>query len=840
MERGLLTLYTFDEGKGQQIQDRSGVGSPLDLKIESPQAVVWRNGELEIRSSARIRSAGKAAKVIEAIRRSGQLTVEAWVTPADAKQDGPARLVSISNSPNARNLTLGQDKDRWDVRLRTRGTSTNGIPSTASARRMVKPQRTHVVYTRDTKGAANLYVNGRPQGTRQVSGNLKNWDSAFPLLLANEASGDRPWKGKLHLVAIYGVALSPKEVALNYRAGERRVARVAIDPNQRLFEQRVAAILSHHCLECHDSATRKGGLDLSRKDAAFAGGDSGPSIAPGKLDDSLLWHYVESDEMPLERTPLNDEEKQVLKKWIAGGAAWSLEQIDPAVYETGGKASENWIRRLTVDEYIETVRRAVGVDISKEARELLPDDLRADGFSNTAYNLNVDLKHVEAYGELSRLIARRMDILKFASRFTKDQSLNTDATTRETISKMGRWLLRGPLTDREVTIYSGIATTVAGVGGDFEEGMRFTVEAMLQSPRFIYRIEDQRGGGSLPVGDYELASRLSYILWGGPPDEELLRAAEAGELSDLDRLTAQAQRMLENPRAVDQSKRFVQQWLNLGRLENMQPNRELFPNWTPQLGIDMQRETLAFFEHLVWERRRPLAELLNAQFTFATPQLAKHYGLPAKGDDLTRYDLAKHPARGGLLTQGSVLTVGGDEASMVSRGLFVMHELLRGSVKDPPPCVDTTPPPTKAGLTQRSVAESRIANKNCGGCHAKFEPLAFGLEKFNGLGAFAERDHHGNPLRDDGEILFPGEAKPVQYKSAAELMNLLAASDRVRQTITWKLTQFALGRPLGAGDAAEVARIHQRAEEAGGTYQALMTAIVTSELVRNMQRGWNE
>jgi hypothetical protein len=249
----------------------------------------------------------------------------------------------------------------------------------------------------------------------------------------------------------------------------------------------------------------------------------------------------------------------------------------------------------------------------------------------------------------------------------------------------------------------------------------------------------------------------------------------------------------------------------------------------------MKQETLAFAEEILWKQDRPLSDLLNAQVSFLTPPLAKHYGIPPQGDGGSkgqRYDLSAVPERGGLLTQGSVLTVGGDEASMVTRGLFVLHDLLRGVVKDPPPCVDTTPVPTKAGLTQRGVAEVRIANANCGGCHARFEPLAFGLEKFDGLGSYHEKDKHGNPLRDDGQILFPGEAKPVKYQTSAELMTLLAESGRVKESLTWKAAQFALGRPLSAMEAPAMENIHQTAQKAGGRYPDLMLAIILSDLVQ--------
>ena len=169
---------------------------------------------------------------------------------------------------------------------------------------------------------------------------------------------------------------------------------------------------------------------------------------------------------------------------------------------------------------------------------------------------------------------------------------------------------------------------------------------------------------------------------------------------------------------------------------------------------------------------------------------------------------------------------------MVTRGLFVLHDLLRGSVMAPPVGLDTTPVPAKPGMSNRRVSEQRIADVKCGGCHVKFEPLAFGLEKFDGLGAFHNKDEHGNTLREDGEILFPGTIKPVAYKTSAELMDLLAKSDRVRESLTWKVTQFALGRPLVAADARIIKDIHTKAWKNGGTYESLVTAIVMSDLVQ--------
>ena len=362
---------------------------------------------------------------------------------------------------------------------------------------------------------------------------------------------------------------------------------------------------------------------------------------------------------------------------------------------------------------------------------------------------------------------------------------------------------------------------------------------MLQSPRFIYRIENQRGDGSAwPVDDYELASRLSYIIWGSSPDENLMRAAREGQLSDPESLARQAARMLEQPLARKRSLQFLEQWLNLGRLANLQPDARRFPHWNNRLAEDMRMETIRFFEEVVWNEKRPLADLFNAQVTFLTPRLADHYGgkAPAAGttpeQKAERHDLTGNPARGGLLTHGSVLTMGGDDASMVTRGLFIMHNLLRGVVKDPPPGVDTTPVPARPGHSHRQAAEKRIADKSCGGCHSKFEPLAFALEKYDGLGTFHQEDRHGNSLREDGEVLFPGESTAVSYQTAGDLMNLLAGNERVSKSLTWKICQFSLGRPLTFRDAAHVQSVHASAGKNGGTWSALMTALVTSDLMR--------
>eukprot|EP00913_Durusdinium_trenchii_P010859 g10188.t1 len=718
--RGLVAFYDFQNATGGVVKDRSGNNPPLDLRIAESKSVRRVAGALELRGKTTVRSDKPATRLVSAIRKSGEITIEAWVRPAKLDQTGPARMVTISKNANERNVTLGQDRNRFETRLRTTKTSKNGIPATTSPAGSLSARLMHVVYSRNRAGQARIHIDGKQRAQRRVAGTTSNWNGAFRLALGNELSGDRPWLGTFYLVAIYNRALSPKEIESNFKAGagagaaKLLAARRKRAQNARLFETRVAALLARRCLECHGWKSKKGKLDLSRKFAALRGGETGRVIVPGNAKESLLFQSVMSHDMPKNRQPLSDKEKQLLRVWIDGGANWPLEIIDESKFAIRRKPGAIWLRRLTVAEYAETVRVALGVNIAEEARKTLPRDLRADGFSNTAYNLNVDLAHVRAYAELARTIAARVDVGKLTAAHVsadvlaaarkewnartgtgnRKASAKRQSATRKLVAAIGKWLWRGPLNDHEIAGLLRVLDVVAKEKGKFDEAIRFVIEGMVQSPRFIYRVETQRGDGrSRLLGNHELASRLSYILWGGPPDKELFRAADAGELTHARHVETQVRRMLADPRAVARSARFIAEWLNLDRLDNLRPNAKHFPKWDSRLAGDMRAETLAFFKEVAWKRKRPLSELFNAQVAFVTPRLAKHYGMNLKSGTfraasagaLQRVDVSGIKGRGGLLTQGSVLTIGGDEASMVTRGLFVLQKVLDGAVDDPPP-----------------------------------------------------------------------------------------------------------------------------------------------------------
>jgi hypothetical protein len=215
----LQVLYTFEEGSGTTVYDRSGVGTPLNLSLSGSGASWISGGGLVINSSTIVASAGPATKVIDASRTTNEITLEAWIKPANATQDGPARIATLSADAHHRNFTLGQDEDSYDVRLRTTTTDLNGRPSLTSPGGTLTTHLTHVVYTRDASGVTRIYVNGIQQASGTASGDFSNWDESYRLALANELTEDRLWMGEFYLVAIFNRALSQAEVSQSFNAG---------------------------------------------------------------------------------------------------------------------------------------------------------------------------------------------------------------------------------------------------------------------------------------------------------------------------------------------------------------------------------------------------------------------------------------------------------------------------------------------------------------------------------------------------------------------------------------------------------------------------------------------
>ncbi|MDQ3031476.1 MAG: DUF1592 domain-containing protein [Myxococcota bacterium] len=488
------------------------------------------------------------------------------------------------------------------------------------------------------------------------------------------------------------------------------------------------------------------------------------------------------------------------------------------------------VRRMTIDEYIATVQASVGVDVGDDARRLLPRDLRADGFSNTAAALITTIDHVAAYEELARLAVERADVAAIAGEHAGCTEV-TQACARELALSLGQHLYRAPPTEEELAALAPIADAVSAEGEDFTVVTGLMLEAMMQSPRFLYRVERETGAApavSRDLDGWEMASRLSYLVLGAPPDAALLAAAADDALRNDADIEAHVRRMLAEERARATSRRFASDWLRLGRLENLARDEARFPDWDPALGHDMRDETLALFDEIAWSGERPLTDLFDAEETFLTGRLATHYGLEPTGDAQARYDLSEIPERGGLLTQGAVLTVGGDGSSMVGRGIYLLETFLCGHLDSPPPGVDTTPPDISPGNSQREYSEGRVANPSCAGCHIQMEPIAWGIERFDATGSHQLEDEFGNALQQDGWLRIPGQSTQTDYSSVAELAALLATSERARDCASLKATQFAIGRPLAASDGCSLRDMRDRYVEGEGTWTDLVVAIATS------------
>jgi hypothetical protein len=389
---GLVAFYTFEPPEDGVIRDRSGAGEPLDLTIENSHGIAFRRGRLLVASPARISSAVPARKIVAAVKQSKALSIEAWVKPHDTAQAGPARIVTLSSDPGQRDFTLAQDGNRYDVRLRTTSTDANGTPSISSSEGSLQPQLTHVVYTRDAEGSARIYVNGKTITFQSVAGQVDCWGDDYRLSLLNELTDNRPWLGELHLVAIYGRALSEEEVANNFAAGVASVVNYAVllppaISRQVDFLSDVQPLLRKHCFECHAAGNEEGGLNLGIRERALEGGDHGPVLVPGDGANSRLVQRVASldkqDQMPPDAKPLGREEVGLLRAWIDQGAKWpdGSDVLDPrteqakkhwafqrlhAVPEPAVRTS-NWAR-TPIDRFILAKLEAAGLEPQLRAK----------------------------------------------------------------------------------------------------------------------------------------------------------------------------------------------------------------------------------------------------------------------------------------------------------------------------------------------------------------------------------------------------------------------------------------------------------------------------------------
>jgi hypothetical protein len=403
------------------------------------------------------------------------------------------------------------------------------------------------------------------------------------------------------------------------------------------------------------------------------------------------------------------------------------------------------------------------------------------------------------------------------------------------VSELGSAAYRRPFAATDLKTLMGFYDQGAKEGG-FEIGIRTALEAILASPHFMFRVEElparARPGERYALGDVDLASRLSFFLWGTPPDDQLLTLARRGTLSDSAVLRAQTRRMLADPRSDALATRFAAQWLHLQDIDKVHPDALQYPNFHEQLADAMRRETELFFMSIVRENRSVL-DLFTADYTYLNEELARHYGIAGvTGDDFRRVTYPDD-RRSGLLGQASILTLTShaNRTSPVLRGKWVMEVLLGTPPPPPPPNV---PDLEKTGdakegrlLTTRERMEMHRANPQCRSCHQYMDPIGLALDHFDVTGQWRIREN-GAELDTRGE-LYDG----TKVSTPAELRQaLLARPIPLVRNFTQNLMAYALGRRLEYYDQPAVRRIVNQAETNGYRFSEFVVGLVKSDAFR--------
>jgi hypothetical protein len=415
--------------------------------------------------------------------------------------------------------------------------------------------------------------------------------------------------------------------------------------------------------------------------------------------------------------------------------------------------------------------------------------------------------------------------------FTCQPSGSTDemACAKEILSTLARRAYRGSITDADVQVLLGFYETGRQSGG-FEAGIELALWRVFSSPKFIFRFEfdpsDIAPGAIYPISDLELASRLSFFLWSSIPDDQLLDLAARGELRSPGVLEQQVRRMLLDARGQALVDNFAGQWLYLRNLDHIVPEPKVFRNFDNNLRQALRRETELLFETIIREDRSVL-DLLNADYTFVNERLARHYGIPnIRGSNFQRIAVVDDYRRG-LLGRGSTLTVTSyaNRTSPVLRGKWVLENLL-GSPPPPPPADVPDLVEGKegqAGHTMRERMSEHRANPVCASCHAKMDPIGFGLENFNAIGAWRTMEG-ASPIDSSGAL-----PNGLEFDGPAELREaLVQRPGAFIRTMTTKLLTYALGRGVEYYDAPAVRVITAAAARSNYAFSSLVLGIVDS------------
>jgi len=404
------------------------------------------------------------------------------------------------------------------------------------------------------------------------------------------------------------------------------------------------------------------------------------------------------------------------------------------------------------------------------------------------------------------------------------------------VSTLARKAFRRPVTDTDLAplmhFYSEGRKT-----GTFESAVENALTAMLSSAKFLYRTEpppaNAAPGTVYRLSDLELASRLSFFLWSSIPDDELLTLAEQNKLSEPKTLEAQVRRLLADPRSKTLVTNFAFQWLRVRDTAALEPDPYTYPAFNPPLRDAIHRE-MELFVDSVFREDRSVVDLLSANYTFLNERLAQHYGVPnIRGDQFRRVTLSD-PNRFGLLGKASILMVTAypNRTSPVLRGSYVLENLLGTPPAPPPPNVEAFKE-NKEGekpKTIRQIMQEHRANPTCNACHGVMDPLGFSLENFDTIGSYRATDRFTRTEIDTSGTLVDGTAVsgPADLRKA-----LLAHPEQFVQTMTEKLTVYALGRSLEAYDMPGVRKIVRDAKASQYKFSSIVMGVVNAPAFRS-------
>lgn len=498
-------------------------------------------------------------------------------------------------------------------------------------------------------------------------------------------------------------------------------------------------------------------------------------------------------------------------------------------------ATADPIRRLTADEYINTVA-ALFPSVTLPALEPLPDE-RVDGFVGHVDGQSVSSLGVAAYEEMA------VDVGEVAAGSLGAWAPCTDdaATCLQQIAtELAAKAYRRPLEADEVSALEAYAEDVHGDHG-LQEGVALVVQALLQSPFFLFRPELGMAAGDgevVALDDYEMASRLSYFFLDTMPDEALFAAAAAGELTTDAGLIAQAERLVADERARSVLTGFFGEWLRLYALDELALDPTTFPELDDALRTDLAESVRLYLDEVLWEADS-YQSLVTGHFGYVNDRLAPLFGVEPPGtDELVRVELPADQ-RSGVLTQPGLLasTSHGISHSPIYRGVTMLENILCSKIPAPPPGIlddfDPVDVPAEEVCTVRDrIAKTHTVGLNCQGCHAAIDGAGFTFESYDALGRFRTEE---NGCAVDASGWFPGTLGEVT--DAVDMASKLAASEDASQCMVSHLYRYGLGRSEVEGDTCYVEAIHEAMREGGGSLQGMILALVTSPAFRTRPAG---